>query len=124
MPEEQRAPEGLTLSVNKVVEVPAPSVPEVYANHIQVGANSIDFNLQFGTMMNILPAGIVQVARRVDVRISPEVAKMLHLQLTHAIAGYEKQVRSIPQQMQIGPEGAHGQARPTQPTEGAEPPRE
>lgn len=104
MPEKERlSTDSVTGRVRHVEKVEPLPVPEIYANHVLVVANNIDFGLQFGSIVAIKQPDTVQVAPKLIVTITPEVAKMLMVQLSGAIANYEKQVRPIPFDVRIAP---------------------
>jgi hypothetical protein len=86
--------EGQQLNVNKVESVDAPNVPEVYANNVIPAITSFDVTLHFGSIVNI-ENGVAKVARRVSIVLTPEIAKLLHLQLDMGLKNYEQNVRQI-----------------------------
>src|SRR5579863_8587035 len=88
--------EGMaTATVQGVEFVDASQVPEVYANHVVPAITSFDVTLHFGSILGIA-GGQAKVARRVSIVLTPEVAKLLNMQLSMGLASYEKNVRPIP----------------------------
>ena len=107
MPEEtQIPPQGGTFHVKNVRMVDAPPVPEVYANHVIPQITSYEVTLHFGTILEI-SSNEAKVARRVSIVLTPEVAKLLVLQLSIGLANYEKSVRPISTQGQVVQQSAN-----------------
>jgi|HubBroStandDraft_2_1064218.scaffolds.fasta_scaffold289455_1 hypothetical protein len=96
MPNEQPPVEGgATVNIKTVTLVDAPSVPEVYANNVIPSINSFDVTLHFGSIIELVE-NEARVARRVSIVMTPEVAKLMLIQLSSGLAFYEKNVRPIP----------------------------
>ncbi len=68
--------------------------PEVYANHVTPSISSFDVTLHFGSVIEVVGTE-AKIARRVSIVMSPEIAKLLGMQLTMGLAAYEKNVRPI-----------------------------
>jgi preprotein translocase subunit SecB len=96
MPDEEQPQLEMHETHVKGVEFVEPSqVPELYANNVVPAITNIDVTLHFGTLMEIKD-GRAKVARRISIILTPEVAKMLNIQLSLGLANYEKNVRQIP----------------------------
>lgn len=96
---------GREVTVRSVRVVEPPPVPEIYANNVTPVVTSFDVTLHFGTIIEVAN-NEAKVARRVSIVLTPEVAKLMILQLSAGLTHYEKSVRPIP---------LHGQMVPIQP---------
>jgi hypothetical protein len=94
MPEEPQIA-GQQVTVKSINVVEPPPVPELYANNVTPAITSYEVTLHFGTIVEIVN-NEAKVARRVSVVLTPEVAKLLVLQLSMGLVHYEKNVRPIP----------------------------
>lgn len=94
MPDETKA-EGQQVTVKSLSVVEPPPAPEVYANNVTPAITSFDVTLHFGSIVEIIGTE-AKVARRVSVVLTPEVAKLMLLQLSLGLTHYEKNVRPIP----------------------------
>ena len=103
MPDEEQHQEMQAAFAKGAIEfVPVPEVPELYANNVVPSITNIDITLHFGTLVEIKD-GRAKVARRLSVILTPEVAKMLNMQLSVGLATFEQNVREIKVQGKLVP---------------------
>lgn len=69
--------------------VRAPEFVDTYANTFRVSNSISDFTLIFGSIDDLGP-GHMQHSDRVSVHISPQMLKMIAMQLTANVAAYEE----------------------------------
>ena len=75
-----------------------PSKREVYSNFAEIAATRMDFLLKFSVQRDIGPAH-VSVTSVMDITMSPQQAKAVHLTLGGMLADYERQYGGpIPQE--------------------------
>jgi hypothetical protein len=103
--------QSITREVKTISAVEPPQAPEVYANNVVPVITSFDITLHFGSILEIV-GDEAKVARRVSIVLTPEVAKMLTMQLSFGLAGYEKNVRPIPSLAKMIPKPQNLQVSP------------